>query len=92
MMAGGGQTTLIGVSMPKMTEREKLAGLEARQRKIGEELETARQAVRGRYVGSLTGLPLEKMAERDLRELVDQALRVGAPVAIGALKALPPLP
>jgi cytoplasmic iron level regulating protein YaaA (DUF328/UPF0246 family) len=78
--------------MPKLTEREKLADLEARQRKIGEELETARQAVRSRYGGLLTGLPLEKMSERDIKELVEQALRVGSPAAIGALKALPSLP
>jgi len=78
--------------MPKLTEREKLADLEARQRKIGEEIETTRQAVRSRYVGLLTGLPLERMAERDLKALVEQALRAGSPAAIGALKALPSLP
>lgn len=78
--------------MPKMTDREKLADLEARQRKIGDELETARQAVRGRYAGTLSALPLEKMAERDLKELVEQTLRVGASAAIGALKALPSIP
>jgi len=78
--------------MPKMNDREKLADLEARQRKIGEELEAARQAVRSRYVGMLTGLPLERMGERDLKELVEQALRVGPAAAIGALKVLPSLP
>ena len=41
--------------MPKMNDREKLADLEARQRKNGEELETTRQAVRNRYVAMLTG-------------------------------------
>jgi GGDEF domain-containing protein len=78
--------------MPKLTEREKLADLEARQHKIGEELNIARQAVRNRYAGSLTGLPLERMAERDLKELIEQALRVGAPTALAALKTLPSLP
>ncbi|MDH7639207.1 hypothetical protein [Sphingomonas oryzagri] len=75
-----------------MTEREKLADLEARQRKIADELEATRQAVRGRYVATLTRLPLENMAEKDLRTLVDQGLRVGGPAAIAALKALPSLP
>jgi hypothetical protein len=32
------------------------------------------------------------MSERDIKELVEQALRVGSPAAIGALKALPSLP
>jgi hypothetical protein len=75
--------------MPKMTEREKLADLEARQRKIGEELEATRQAVRGRYAATLTGLPLENMTGKDLRTLVDQSLRVGGAAAVAALKALP---
>lgn len=78
--------------MPKMNDREKLADLEARQRKIGEELEAARQAVRNRYVAMLTGFPLERMAERDLKVLVEEALRAGPAAAIGALKALPSLP
>lgn len=78
--------------MPKMTEREKLADLEARQRKVADELEATRQSVRGRYAAMLTSLPLETMVEKDLRILVDQGLRVGGPAAIAALKLLPSLP
>lgn len=75
--------------MPKMTERDRLADLEARQRKMNDELESARRAVRGKYAAMIADLPVEKLTERDFRELLTQALRVGGGAALTALKGLP---
>lgn len=78
--------------MPRMTNREKLAELEARQRKIGDDIEAARSAVREGYAAILSRLPVERWSERDLKEVLEQGLRVGAPATLAALKALPSLP
>lgn len=78
--------------MPRLTNREKLAELEVRHRKIAEDIEAARQAVRQGYTGLLTRLPVEQWSERELKDVLEQGLRVGAPAAIAALKALPSLP
>lgn len=75
--------------MPKMTERERLADLEARQRKVAEEVESARRALRDRYAGMVTDLPIEVLTERDFKDLLTQAIRVGGSQALAALKALP---
>lgn len=78
--------------MPRLTEREKLADLEARQRKLGEDIEAARGAVRQGYAALLGRLPVERWSERELKEVLEQGLRAGAPATIAALKALPSLP
>lgn len=75
--------------MPKMTEREKLAELERRQRRIEDEIATARLAVRARYAGIVSELSIECLSEREFREILSQALRTGGPAALTALKALP---
>ncbi|WP_031298160.1 MULTISPECIES: hypothetical protein [Sphingobium] len=75
--------------MPKMTERDRLADLETRQRKMNDELESARRSLRGKYAAMIAEVPVEKLTERDFRELLTQAIRVGGSVALSALKGLP---
>lgn len=75
--------------MPKMTERDRLADLEARQRKISDELESARRALRGKYAVTIAEMPVERLTEKDFRELLTQAIRVGGSAALTALKGLP---
>ncbi|WP_239018953.1 hypothetical protein [Sphingobium terrigena] len=77
------------MDMPKMTERERLADLEARQRKVAEEVESARRALRDRYAGMVTDLPIEALSERDFRDVLTHAIRVGGSPAVSALKTLP---
>lgn len=71
--------------MPRMTEHDRLAELEARERKAIDEAEAARRALRGKYADMLRDLAVERLSERELREIVIQAIRVGG---IGALTAL----
>ncbi|SER15659.1 hypothetical protein SAMN05518866_105229 [Sphingobium sp. YR768] len=75
--------------MPKMTERDRLADLEARQRKMNDELESARRALRGKYAAMIAEMSVEKLTEKDFRELLTQAIRVGGNAALMALKGLP---
>ncbi|WP_048938834.1 hypothetical protein [Sphingobium yanoikuyae] len=74
--------------MPKMTERDRLADLEARQRKMNDELENARRALRGRYAAMIAEMPVEKLTEKEFRELLTQAVRVGGGAALTAIKGL----
>ena len=78
--------------MPKKSERERFAELVERQKKVSEEIEAARAQLRGRYARIVADLPVEEIAERDFRELLGQALRVGGGAALAALKTLPPAP
>ena len=75
--------------MPKMTDRERLADLEARQRKMVEEVEKTRQALRGKYAAIVPELAVETLTEREFRDIVVAAIRVGGAATIAALKALP---
>lgn len=75
--------------MPKWNERDRLAELEERRRKAAEDVEKARHALRGKCADLIRALPLERLAEHDLREIVAQAIRAGGGAAIIALKALP---
>lgn len=75
--------------MPKMTERDRLADLETRQRKVAEDVENARRALRGRYADIVRELAVEKMTEKEFRDGVNHLVRVGGAAAITALKGLP---
>lgn len=75
--------------MPKMTDRERLADLEARQRKMVEEVEKTRRALRGKYAALVPDLAVEHLTEREFRDVVSAAIRVGGAAAIAALKGLP---
>jgi hypothetical protein len=71
--------------------KDRLADLEARQRKLTEDLEDARRTIRGKYAALLNDLPIEKLSEREFRELLTQAIRVGGTAALAAMKGLPPV-
>ena len=75
--------------MPKMTDRERLADLEARQRKMAEEVEKTRRALRGKYAAIVPELAVETLTEREFRDVLAAAIRVGGAAAIAALKPLP---
>ena len=78
--------------MPKLTDREKLADLDKRQRQLANEAESVRRNLRARYGDLLAELPVERLSEREFRDLITQALRTGGAAAIPALKALPAAP
>jgi hypothetical protein len=75
--------------MPKMTDREKLADLDKRQRQLAEEADTVRKTIRTRYGAMLADIPVERIVERDFRDLIHQAIRTGGAAALAALKSLP---
>lgn len=75
--------------MPKMTDRERLADLEARQRKMVEEVDKTRRALRGKYAAIVPELAVEQLTEREFRDVLTGAIRVGGAAAIAALKSLP---
>ena len=75
--------------MPKMTDRERLADLEARQRKMVEEVEKTRRALRGKYAAIIPELAVETLTEREFRDILAAAIRVGGAATIAALKPLP---
>ena len=75
--------------MPKKTDRERLADLEARQRMMSEEVEKTRSALRGKYAKIVTDLPVEDLTEREFRDLLAAAIRCGGAAAVIALRALP---
>jgi len=75
--------------MPKMTERERLAKIEADQRSLAQEAETVRRALRAHYGKLATELAVERLSEREFRDVLGQAIRVGGGAALTALKALP---
>jgi hypothetical protein len=77
------------MDMPKMSERDRLAELEARHRKVASELDQARRAVRDRYAGMVIEMAVERISERDFREIVSHAIRVGGAAALAVLKPLP---
>jgi hypothetical protein len=77
------------MDMPKMSERERLAELVARHRKVTDELDQARRAVRDRYAAVVTGIPVEQIPERAFREIISEVIRAGGSASLAALKALP---
>jgi hypothetical protein len=74
--------------MPKMTERERLAKIEADQHSLAREAETVRRGLRAHYGKLVTELPVERLSEREFRDVLAQAIRVGGGAAIAALKGL----
>jgi hypothetical protein len=74
--------------MPKMNDRERLADLEARQRKIAEDILEARRALRGKYASIISDLEIERLSEKEFRDILAQAIRVGGGACIAALKPL----
>lgn len=75
--------------MPKMTDRERLAKIEADQEALANEAETVRRSLRAHYGRIVADLPAERLSERDFRDVLMQAVRVGGAAAVTALKALP---
>lgn len=78
--------------MPKQSERERLVDLESRRRKLDDEVEAARRTLRGKYAAAVTELEVERLTEREFRDLVVQAIRAGGSPSLAALKALPAQP
>jgi hypothetical protein len=76
--------------MPKLTERDRLAELEARQRKVSDEIEKTRQTLRDRYAAITAEMAVEKLTERQFRDVLAEVLRVGGGAALAALKGLSP--
>ena len=74
--------------MPKMTERERLAKIEADQHNLAREAEAVRCGVRAHYGKLVAELPVERLSEREFRDVLGQAIRVGGGTAIAALKGL----
>ncbi|KKW93030.1 hypothetical protein [Sphingobium chungbukense] len=73
--------------MPKLTERERLAEMEQRQRKMTEEIEQQRIAVRARYASIVTDLPVEDFTEKEFRDALQLMLKSGPATALQLLKA-----
>lgn len=74
--------------MPKKSERERLADLETRQRKVTEEVEAARLALRGRYASVVPEMAVETLTEREFREILNVSISCGGTASIAALKTL----
>lgn len=72
--------------MPKMSERERLADLEAKQRKLAGEIDTARIALRGRYAAIAREMALEAFSEREFREAMNLLVRLGPGSALQLLR------
>jgi hypothetical protein len=75
--------------MSKLSDRERLAELEARQLRAADEVAQARSALRGRYGAAVADYPVENLTERDFREALSPIVRVGGPATLAALKSLP---
>jgi hypothetical protein len=60
--------------MPKMTERERLAKIEADQQNLAREAETVRRGLRSHYGKLATELPVERLSEREFRDVLSQAI------------------
>lgn len=74
--------------MPRMTERERLADLEARQKKVAQEIDQTRRALRGKYAAIVSELQVEFLTERELRDILTHAIRAGGATSVATLKSL----
>jgi hypothetical protein len=77
------------MTMPRLSGRDRIADLEDRRRKLDADLERARFTLRDSYAAILRELPIEALSERELRDLLREALRAGGSASVAALKALP---
>lgn len=75
--------------MPRLTERDRLEELEARERKAIDEAETARRNLREKYADVLRDMTVERISEREFRDVISHAIRVGGGACVAALKAIP---
>ena len=75
--------------MPKMTDRERLAKIEADRRKLGDEADAVRQSLRASYGTIAAEFAVETLTEREFRDLLTHAIRAGGTASIAALKSLP---
>ncbi|MBB3928587.1 hypothetical protein GGR43_004332 [Sphingobium jiangsuense] len=79
--------------MPKMSERERIADLLEKSRRIAGEIETAQKRLRDRYGAIVTALPVEMVAEKDFREALGLLLKLGGPAAsVPPIRASAPVP
>jgi hypothetical protein len=78
--------------MPKLSERERLAKIEAEQRSLAVEAETVRRAVRTAYGAIAAQLAIETLTEREFRDILAHAIRIGGTQTIAVLKTLVPSP
>jgi hypothetical protein len=78
--------------MPKMTERERLAKIESDQKKLADEAETVRRTLRTSYGAICADLAVERLSEREFREIVSHAIRLGGGTTLAMLKPLSPVP
>ena len=78
--------------MPRMTDRERLAKIEADQRRLADEAERTRQAVRAQYGSIVADVAVEMLTEREFRDILNHVVRLGGAAAISALKAQPTSP
>lgn len=78
--------------MPKMSERERLAKIESDQKKLAEEAASVRRSLRQSYGLICADLPVEHLSEREFRDVVTHAIRLGGPAAISALKSQTSVP
>jgi hypothetical protein len=88
----GGQALRKEDAMSKMSDRDRLADLEARQRSATEAVARARSALRAKYAAMVSDLPVEEISEREFREALGHLVRLGGARAISALKAVPNAP
>jgi hypothetical protein len=75
--------------MPKMTDRERLAKIDSDQQKLAQEAETVRRQLRARYGALTADIPVEQLTEREYKDVLTHATRVGGGAALAALKVLP---